>query len=357
MRGSKWLSGYYEDNIILASKIIRDGGLVAFPTETVYGLGANALDKLAVAKIFEVKNRPTFDPLIVHIAQKQDIFKYAENVTKDVEKLIEAFWPGPLTIVLPKKDIIPSIVTAGLDTVALRMPNNLIALKLIKYSSLPIAAPSANPFGYISPTSAFQVAEKLYDKIDCIIDGGKCLFGLESTVISFKDGDFFLLRPGALEIEKIEKVLNKTIKIYDEHKIISPGQFTKHYSPYKRSILIMPVIKGDAIDFDLTIKKLYEIEEKIKELQGSFLKKDNFNLRDSFLLLPSRNFVVNEKDFGKVDYFSEKYDLRVIASNLFEKLYLADKSDLNFIIVVGVESKLLGISIMNRLEKSCELKY
>jgi L-threonylcarbamoyladenylate synthase len=291
-----------------------------------------------------VKNRPNFDPLIVHIADKEDVFKYSEDVDKDIKLLIDNFWPGPLTIVLKKNDIIPSIVTAGLDTVALRMPNNSIALKLIKYSGVPIAAPSANPFGYISPTSAFQVAEKLYNKVDIILDGGKCLFGLESTVLLFKDGEFFLLRPGALELEKIENVLKRSVKIYDGNSFLSPGLLQKHYSPNKKSILIVPVINDDGIDYEMTIKKLYD---SVKE----------FNSKEIFLLLPSQDFVVDIDMFGKVDYFSEKYNLRIIASNLFEKLYLADKSDLNLIVIVGIEDKQLGMSIMNRLKKSCQIKF
>ncbi|MCS7165327.1 MAG: L-threonylcarbamoyladenylate synthase [Candidatus Calescibacterium sp.] len=343
---TKWLSAYHEDNIILAAQIIRSGGLVAFPTETVYGLGANALDKIAVAKIFEVKGRPQFDPLIVHISKKEDIFLYAEDVSEDAKRLVDTFWPGPLTVVLKKKDNIPSIVTAGLPTVAIRMPNNVFALKLIEYSGVPIAAPSANPFGYISPTSASQVVETLGKKIDCILDGGKCQFGLESTVIMIESGDVFLLRPGALEIEKIEKILNKSIKICDNTNIIlSPGQMDKHYSPTKNTILVYPVLKEENIDYQLTTEKLYQELEKIFR-----------SFEDVFLILPSKDFKVGQNDFGVVDYLSDNFDLRVIASNLFEKLYIADKSDKRNIVVVGVLKVGLGISIMNRLEKASTLK-
>ncbi|MCS6955327.1 MAG: L-threonylcarbamoyladenylate synthase [Candidatus Calescibacterium sp.] len=343
---TKWLSAYYDDNIVLASNIIKAGGLVAFPTETVYGLGANALDKVAVAKIFEVKGRPEFDPLIVHLSKKEDIFLYSRFVNDDVKKLIDVFWPGPLTVVLEKKDVIPSIVTAGLSTVALRMPNNVVALKLIEYSGVPIAAPSANPFGYVSPTSAYQVAETLNRKIDCILDGGKCYFGLESTVITFKNGDVLLLRPGALEIEKIERVVNKSVKFHNDSEILAPGQLQKHYSPRKETVLMYPVLHDGNVDYMGTVKKVYEI-----------LKTKFNNFEDLFLILPSREFEVNENDFGVVDYLSDEFDFRVIASNLFEKLYLADKSDKNIIIVVGVQKKGLGISIMNRLEKASVYKF
>ncbi len=342
---AKWLSAYYEDNIKLAADIIKKGGLVAFPTETVYGLGANALDKLAVAKIFEVKNRPDFDPLIVHICRKEDVFLYADQIEDDVEKLIDHFWPGPLTIVVPKKDIIPSIVTAGNTTVALRMPKNNVALKLIEFAGVPIAAPSANPFGYISPTSAFQVADTIGDKIDCILDGGKCQFGLESTVVMVKEGKIFLLRPGALEIEKIEKLLGKNIEFYKEENILSPGQIKKHYSPQKEMILIKPVINQEKIDYKATIEKLYRV-----------LEEKSIDYKNVYLLLPSYDFVVND-GFGVVDYFSISYDLKDIASNLFEKIYLADKSDKNVIVVVGVKKEGLGLSIMNRLEKACNYEF
>ncbi|MFN4220214.1 MAG: L-threonylcarbamoyladenylate synthase [bacterium] len=343
---TRWLSGYYEENIIQAAEVIKRDGLVAFPTETVYGLGANALSKIAVAKIFEVKNRPDFDPLIVHISKKEDIYLYAENINEDVEKLIQNFWPGPLTIVLPKKDIIPDIVTAGLRTVAIRMPSNSIALKLIDYAGVPIAAPSANPFGYISPTSAFQVAEMLNNKIDFILDGGKCQFGLESTVITFQDNEVFLLRPGALEIERIERVLNKTVKFLEEKKILSPGQLDKHYSPHKKMILIYPVLENEKINYTETVKKL----EKVVENIGDY--------NQIFLILPSREFEVKkDKNFGRIEYLSDKMDYRVISSNLFEKLYLADKSEQGLIVVVGVVREGLGFSIMNRLQKAADEKY
>lgn len=343
---TRWLSGYYEENIIWAAGVIKKGGLVAFPTETVYGLGANALDKIAVARIFEVKNRPDFDPLIVHISKKEDIYLYVEEVSEGVERLIQNFWPGPLTVVLPKKEVIPDIVTAGLKTVAIRMPNNSIALKLIEYSGVPIAAPSANPFGYISPTSAFQVAEMLNNKIDCILDGGKCQFGLESTVVMFDNDEVYLLRPGALEIEKIEKVLNKNVKFLEEKKILSPGQLDKHYSPRKKMILVYPVLESGKINYAQTFEKL----EKAIEKFGDY--------RRIFLILPSSEFEVSRAgEFGRVEYLSDRMDYKVISSNLFEKLYLADKSEQELIVIVGVSKEGLGFSIMNRLQKAADEKY
>ena len=194
-----------EENIKLAGKIIKEGGLVAFPTETVYGLGANALNPYAVAKIFEVKKRPTFDPLIVHISKIEWLEKLTTQVDEKALKLIEKFWPGPLTLVLPKSNIVPDIVTAGLPTVAIRMPSHNVALALIENAETPISAPSANPFGYISPTTADHVERMLGDKIDLILDGGKCPIGIESTVLSLIDEEPKILRPGGLPVEEIEK--------------------------------------------------------------------------------------------------------------------------------------------------------
>ena len=166
-----------------AVRIMRNGGLVAFPTETVYGLGANALDRFAVAKIFELKERPSFDPLIVHIASFDDLAKLTTGANENVMRLAKHFWPGPLTIVLPKSNIVPDIVTSGLDTVGIRMPDNEIALTLIKESGCPIAAPSANKFGQLSPVSASHVRKQL-PNVDYILDGGTTTVGIESTIVS-----------------------------------------------------------------------------------------------------------------------------------------------------------------------------
>ena len=172
-----------------AANIIKSGGVVAFPTETVYGLGADAFNPIAVARIFEIKNRPSFDPLIVHIADLNEMSRLVIDIPHFAAKLIKRFWPGPLTIVFFKKEEVPDIVTAGLPTVAIRMPRHPIALQLIKKANRPIAAPSANPFGYVSPTTAEHVREQLGDRVDLILDGGPCEVGLESTILSFSGGE------------------------------------------------------------------------------------------------------------------------------------------------------------------------
>src|SRR4030065_1370155 len=192
-----------------AAEIIRQGGIVAFPTETVYGLGADAFNPLAVARIFEVKRRPYFDPLIVHVANPADVKKLVKQIPSNAKKLIERFWPGPLTVVLLKKEYIPDIVTAGLPTLAIRMPSHPMALSLIRESNSPIAAPSATLFGYVSPTTAEHVREQLGDQVDLILDGGPCPVGVESTIVSFLEEKPRLLRPGGVSLEEIEFVIWK----------------------------------------------------------------------------------------------------------------------------------------------------
>src|SRR4030043_222025 len=215
-----------KDNELIqhAAEIIRRGGIVAFPTETVYGLGADAFNPLAMARIYEVKRRPYFDPLIVHVANHTDLEKFDKEIPSNAKKLIERFWPGPLTVVLLKKEEIPDIVTAGLPSVAIRMPNHPMALSLIKESKCPIAAPSANPFGYLSPTTAEHVRDTLGDQVDVILDGGPCPVGVESTIVSFLEGGPRLLRPGGGSLEEIESIIGKVeVSPKEEGKPSAPG--------------------------------------------------------------------------------------------------------------------------------------
>ncbi|MEO0159025.1 MAG: L-threonylcarbamoyladenylate synthase [candidate division WOR-3 bacterium] len=311
-----------EENIKRASEVIRNSGVVAFPTETVYGLGADALNKDAVIKIFEIKERPLFDPLIVHIDEIKWIEKLTIEFNEIAKKLVEAFWPGPLTIVFKKSDIVPYITTGGLNTVAIRMPDNEIALKLIRYSQTPIAAPSANKFGYISPTSARMVYEQLNDKVDIILDGGKTRYGIESTIVYIENEDVYILRLGAIEIEKIESVINK--KVIISEKVKSPGQFKFHYAPYTRLIIFN--------SFD-------EVENKLKNYNKVALisiKRENLKLPDNVIY----------------DFFSENGDLREVAKNLFEKLYYYDKMNVDIIFVQAVKEEGIGRAIMDRLRKA-----
>jgi L-threonylcarbamoyladenylate synthase len=221
------------NSVLHAAELLREGKLVAFPTETVYGLGANALDETAVAKIFAAKNRPTFDPLIVHVYDVAQLNELVTDVPPVAKTLIDRFWPGPLTLVLPKRDVVPDLVTAGLPTVAVRMPDHPLALELLRLADVPVAAPSANPFGAVSPTTAEHVAEQLGDRVDFILDGGPCRVGVESTVLALTPPT--LLRPGGVPVEEIEAIVGPvsipTTTIVADFPQPSPGMLTRHYAP------------------------------------------------------------------------------------------------------------------------------
>lgn len=227
-----------DEDIALAGKILANGGLVAFPTETVYGLGANALNEDAVKNIYKAKGRPSDNPLIVHIANKEDIVPLVKEVTPKAQALIDAFFPGPLTIILPKSDLIGKVVSGGLDTVAVRMPINEVANKVIKAAGCPIAAPSANTSGLPSPTRAKYVIDDMSGKIEAIIDGGDCEFGVESTVITLATDVPTVLRPGAVTKEMLEGVIGEVEVanavlhgMKDNETAASPGMKYKHYAP------------------------------------------------------------------------------------------------------------------------------
>jgi len=228
-----------------AGRILRDGGLVAFPTETVYGLGAHALDARAVARVFAVKARPSLDPLIVHVAAPHKAGLVAETDDDRALRLAARFWPGPLTLVLPRRPVVPDIVTAGLDTVAVRVPGHEDALALLHEADVPVAAPSANPFGYVSPTTAAHVAELLGDVVDLILDGGPCRVGVESTVVSLV-GTPAILRPGGTPREALEEALGITLGLPGPaERPAAPGQLVRHYAT-RTPLRILPGAAGDA---------------------------------------------------------------------------------------------------------------
>lgn len=307
------------ESIRQAAEIIKRGGLVAFPTETVYGLGADGLNPIAVAKIFETKNRPAFNPLILHISEKSWLKNFTSIQNEKVDRLINKFWPGPLTLVLPKTEIVPDIVTSGNPTVAIRMPNHSVALKLIESSRTPIAAPSANKFGHLSPTEASHVAKYLGEKVEMILDGGKCSVGVESTIIQFHENEFYLLRPGGLSKEEIENEIG-IIKIgmIDPRRPNSPGQLQFHYSPQT--------------PLKFLNKKLLDKNKKIGAL---FFKENKIDFT-----------------FADVKILSAEGDLREAAANLFSHLHELEKSNLDLILVEPVEEKGLGRAIMDRLRKA-----
>lgn len=235
------------DTIAEAAALLRAGGLVAFPTETVYGLGANALDAGAVARIFAAKGRPADDPLIVHVAEPAGLDAVAGAVPPVAVRLAAAFWPGPLTLVVPRGAAIPSIVTAGGPTVGVRMPAHPVALALIAAAGVPVAAPSANPFGRTSPTIAAHVAADLGDRVDLILDGGPCAVGIESTVVDCTSDPPAVLRPGGISLEALRVVVPEMASaIQTAAPLRSPGEFVRHYAPRARMVLVT----GRAADDD-----------------------------------------------------------------------------------------------------------
>ena len=228
-----------------AARILRDGGIVAFPTETVYGLGANALSPEAVARIFEVKRRPSFDPLIVHVADVAAARRAVRSTDSRFDRLARAFWPGPLTLVLERHPDIPDLVTSGLSTVGVRVPAHPAALRLLSEAGVPVAAPSANPFGYVSPTTAAHVVDSLGDGVDFVLDGGPCQVGVESTIVSLETEPPTLLRPGGTPREAIEATLGgglaeRTPRGGSANAPDSPGQLESHYAP-RTPLTLLPL--------------------------------------------------------------------------------------------------------------------
>lgn len=302
-----------------AAKIIRQGGLVAFPTETVYGLGANALDPLAVARIFDAKERPHFDPIIVHVDSPEMAWTLVTEVEEKVRLLANKFWPGPLTLVLPKQELVPDIVTAGLSTVAIRLPSHPIARKLIKAAGVPIAAPSANKFGFLSPTTAFHVKDQLNDRVDFILDGGPCPIGVESTIVKLSDPPV-LLRPGGLPLEDIESVIGSlTSQTEAITRPEAPGQLKTHYSPRK---------------------PLYFVDTFPGQIQAQ---------RIAYLAFQNPP---HEFDVHTLEVLSPSGNLTEAAANLFAALHRLDQAEVDIILVERVPEAGLGRAIMNRLERA-----
>ncbi len=216
-----------------AAELLSAGHLVAIPTETVYGLAANGLDDKAVARIFEAKNRPFFDPLILHVGSMDQAKTLCQTWPEEAEKLSRAFWPGPLTLVLPKSDRVPNIVSSDLPTVGIRMPQHALTLELLNQLEFPLAAPSANPFGYVSPTTADHVLDQLGKNIEAVLDGGPCQVGIESTIVKWDETGLHLLRLGAITQEQIEAIVGPiTQSVSVSQHVQAPGQLEQHYSPH-----------------------------------------------------------------------------------------------------------------------------
>jgi L-threonylcarbamoyladenylate synthase len=314
----KILNGYDTAAIEEAVAILRAGDVVVFPTETVYGLGADVFNPYAVAKIFEIKRRPRFDPLIVHIGARDSMYDIAEHVPSLAKRLADRFWPGPLTIILKKKEKIPGIVTAGLSTVGIRMPSHPVALKFIEVFGGPIAAPSANPFGYLSPTRVRHVMKSFKDRIPLVLDGGNSHYGIESTIVSINDDRITIHRHGAIPVEEIR---NMGEPIEDKVKgdtCEAPGELPYHYAP---------------------IKPL-----KIVDKEGEI------TIRDSSFL----GFTETEmKPVSKYTrYLTRNGDMREAASNFFSHLIDLDQDDIHVIYAERIPEHGLGKAMMERLKKA-----
>ena len=306
--------------------ILKNKGIIVFPTETVYGIGANALEEEAVNKIYKAKGRQSDNPLIVHISEKEMIYDLVKEVNEMEGKLIEHFFPGPFTLILKKKEIVPGNVTANLDTVGIRMPNNKIANKLIKSCGFPIAAPSANISGKPSGTKIEDIKQELIDRVDAIIDGGTAEIGIESTVVKVIDGIPNILRPGKITPEEIKAVIG-TVKMYEKpqnmEQVESPGMKYKHYAPDTKCMLITGTI-----------------EEKLNKIE-------KYATKNSIIIGK-----IKPKSGIKSIFYGNT--LEEISRNIFTLLRTADQQKPDIILIEGVEETGLGIAIMNRLTRTCE---
>ena len=310
------------ESIRFAAEIIRGGGLVAFPTETVYGLGANALNPDAVARIFEVKQRPSFDPLIVHIATRASLDRLVETISLGDHRLMDVFWPGPLTLVLPKREIVPDIVTAGLSTVAIRMPAHPVAQALIREAGVPIAAPSANLFGYVSPTCAQHVLDGLGDHVDLILDGGPCQIGVESTIVSMVGTWTELLRPGSVTLAELREVIGPVVRAAASQTVVAPGQLPRHYATRTPVTIlaaqgVRPVVHGHERAGLLAMSPLGQADER----------------------------------FCAIEVLSAAGDLREAARHLFAALRRLDTLGLDRLYAEPCDEQGLGLAIMDRLRR------
>ena len=321
-----------------AARVIKSGGIVAFPTETVYGLGANALEEEAVKKIFIAKGRPQDNPLIVHVCSK-DISNLVKKVPKVAQELINKFWPGPLTIILEKKDIIPNMTSADLDTIGIRMPNSEIALKLIELSDRPIAAPSANISGRPSPTEVERCIDDLDGRVDYIIGGESSDIGVESTIIDCTVNPPLILRPGGITLEMLREIdsnidIDKALKSKPsaDLKPKAPGMKYRHYAPKAH----LKIIRGKN-------EKTIEI---IREMLENYIEKNS----EVAVLTTDEN--LNRFDKGNIISLGSEKDLNQIAKNLFEALRKCDDLGVQYILCQGFEEKGVGVAIMNRLNKA-----
>ena len=311
-------------DIIRAKSLLEAGKLVGIPTETVYGLAGNALNPDAVASIFETKKRPSFDPLIIHSDSMEKIKRWVLEIPEKLKILADEFWPGPLTLLLPREAIVPDLVTSGLDRVAVRIPSHPLTLELLKSLEFPLAAPSANPFGYISPTRPEHVQKQLGDQIPYILDGGACKVGLESTIVGIEDEQIFIYRLGGLDVREIEALVGPVqIKTHSSSNPAAPGLLESHYAPTK------PFILGD-------------LDQLIQDHQNKKVRMGILSLQRTFSNLPIESQMI----------LSEKGDLKEAAQNLFAAMRALDEQDLDLILAERMPDHGLGKAINDRLNRA-----
>lgn len=307
-------------DLVYAATLLRRGELVAIPTETVYGLAANALNTDAVMKIYATKKRPTFNPLIVHLAETNDVTKYAKDIPLNMWRLAERFSPGPLTYVLPRKNVIPDVVTGGGDTVALRIPAHPMAHELLSLIDFPLAAPSANPSGYISPVTAAHVAAELGGKIPYVLDGGECAVGLESTVVAFDGDKVLVLRAGGVTLEALQEVCPE-VEMRTGASTGSPGLLKSHYAPRTR----------------LVVGNLARLIDEYAGHKLAVLALSDF---------PRAENIISS------EILAANGDLAIAARHLFAAMRRLDKSGADLIIAERMPEHGFGIAINDRLERA-----
>lgn len=310
------------NDLQMAAEILSANELIAIPTETVYGLAANAFSPEAVAKIFKTKNRPSFNPLILHTASLEQAQEFVQDIPEKAKKLAKEFWPGPLTMLFYKKSVVPELVTAGLPRVAVRIPGHPVTQQLLQQLPFPLAAPSANPFGYVSPTRPEHVNDQLGEKIKYILDGGPCKVGIESTIVGFEEGQVVVYRFGGLSIESLEKVVGPVAHLpHSSSRPQSPGMLKSHYAPGKK------VIIGDVSQL---------ISQIGKEKAGSLSLKKRYNE------IPDSHQVI----------LSPSGDLQEAAAGLFEALRYLDNLPITYIFAEPMPDHGLGRAINDRLKRA-----
>ena len=347
------------DQMQEAIELIRKDEIVAFPTETVYGLGGSAFSEIAVKKIYEAKGRPSDNPMIVHISNFEMLSDIVKEVPKNVRNLCNELWPGPLTILFEKSEKIPDIVTAGLNTVAVRMPSHPIAFALLNALNIPIAAPSANLSSRPSPTKATHVFNDLHGKIPLIIDGGACKVGVESTVIEIHQDHSIILRPGGVSLEQLRKYFPE-IKVYNTNKQetshnfkpATPGLKYKHYSPKADVILI----EGSKEYIQEQLNLQFIKYRPIKNIIGILHTHKNIQIPEELLKDPKCKIISlgigSDENQAISDTIQKNINSDKIAEELFDTLRRVDDQKIDLIIVEGISEKEKGLAVMNRLRKA-----